>query len=82
VIGQFFTYGMVEAATAVESPERNYELTMDGTVENVNLLRAGADFLLVMHEPTEIWVVPRSEVKLLKQKNCSGHRYGARWPIT
>ena len=38
---------------------------------DANLLRATSDFFIVMEQPSEILVVPRSDVKLLKRKNLT-----------
>lgn len=65
-----FLYGANEGQHAFNATDRDYELTLQaGSTMDANLLRATSDFFIVMEQPSEILVVPRSDVKLLKRKN-------------
>jgi hypothetical protein len=59
--------GAREAADALETEAHNYELTLTtGETIQVNLVVATSDTLIVTRNPSEISVVPRAQVKLLK----------------
>ncbi|HLO21410.1 MAG TPA: hypothetical protein VK192_13055, partial [Sphingomicrobium sp.] len=67
-----FLYGANEGQHAFNATDRDYELTLQaGSTMDANLLRATSDFFIVMEQPSEILVVPRSDVKLLKRKNLT-----------
>lgn len=70
-----FLLGAYEGQWALRSNERAYEMIIQTeVVSNVSLLRSTSDFFLVMQNPTEIWVVSRSDVKVLKLKQLEGPR--------
>jgi hypothetical protein len=67
-----FLYGANERQHAFNATDRDYELTLQArSTMDANLLRATSDFFIVMEQPSEILVVPRSDVKLLKRKNLT-----------
>ncbi|XSG82867.1 MAG: hypothetical protein ACPW61_03555 [Methyloligella sp. ZOD6] len=64
--------GLSEGQTARSSEIFSYELRLkSGKNLNVNLLRTTSEVFVVRHNKSEIWVVPRSEVALLKRKNVN-----------
>jgi hypothetical protein len=63
-----FLFGAGEAQFALRYPVSNFELSLTtGETLRVNLLKASSDTLIVMQTPSEISVVPRTQVKLLKR---------------
>ena len=68
MLALMFLAGASEAQFALLTPVRNYELSLTtGETLRVNLLKATSDTLMVMQTPSEISVVPKAQVKLLKR---------------
>jgi hypothetical protein len=72
VIGLMFFSGASEAQQALLLPTSNYELTLTtGETQTINLLEVTSDGFIVMRNPSEIAVVPKAQVKLLKRLNVT-----------
>jgi hypothetical protein len=70
VMALVFLGGMMEGQAELTSKVRDYELTNEKSETfNVRLMRATADAFLVSPSPSEVWVVPRDQVQVLKRKN-------------
>ena len=68
LLALMFLLGANEAQLALLSQVSNYELSLTtGETQRVNLLKVTSDTLMVMQTPSEISVVPRAQVKLLKR---------------
>jgi hypothetical protein len=69
---QAFLLGASEASTALKHSEREYELTLKaGPVVEAHLLRATSEYLLVLGRPSELLVIPRTEVRLMRRVSMS-----------
>ena len=70
LLGGAVLFGANEARVALTTDKPNYELSLTtGETLRVKLLSVTSDTLIVMQNPTEISVVPRGQVKLLKPLN-------------
>ena len=65
-----FFGGMMEGQAELTSKTRDYELTNDKSETfNVRLMRATSNAFLVSPSPSEVWVVSRDQVRVLKKRN-------------